>query len=100
MRVARDAGDISSLFPPGITSLADMPHTLFEAIRMALHFLGYSELPEEERPPKAIWLDADKMKLWWAEVNANRKAKYGGGGADLSSMPQNEWVKKLFGRAA
>lgn len=98
VRLARDIGDISSLFPPGITRLYDLPFTVFNAIRLALYFLSFEELPEKERPPKAIWLDEERMQSWWNEVKANREAE-GKGEGDMSSMPQNDLLKEVFGRS-
>lgn len=94
MRIARDAGDISSLLPTGVRSLADAPHVFVEAVRMGLYFLGFSEMPEEERPPRYIWLDTERMNAHWAIVQENRAA--GRAGFDLSSMPQNEYAKQLL----
>jgi hypothetical protein len=96
VRLARDCGDISSLFPPGITRLWDLPHTLHSAIRLALIFLRFEELPKEERPPKRMWLDADKMTLWWAEVKRNRDSKSKGNGS-VMDMPQNALMAEIFG---
>lgn len=99
VRIARDCGDISSLFPAGVTRLWDLPFTIHQAIHMALYFLSFDELPLKERPPKKIWLDGDKMKLWFDEVKANRETEMSGEG-DYQSMPQNQALKEMFkGRA-
>ncbi len=95
VRVARDAGDVSSLFPPGIERLIDLPFTIQNAILAALGFLSFDELPEEERPPKSIWLDGEKMKAWWAEIKRLRKAKMEGHG-DQASMSKNALTSKLL----
>lgn len=94
VRVARDAGDVSSLFPPGIQRLTDLPYTHHRAIVAALGFLQFEELKEEERPPQHIWLDGEKMKAWWDEVKRNRKAEAEGHG-DLSKMDKNPLLAKL-----
>jgi hypothetical protein len=99
VRLARDVGDISSLFPPGVTRVYDLPYTIFNAIRLALHFLRFEELEEKERPPKKIWLDADRMKEWWAEVKRNRESEAKGEG-DYMSLPQNDLIKQMLGRSA
>lgn len=96
VRIARDAGDVSSLLPPGVKSLYDAPHLFVEAIRAALYFLSFEELQDEERPPKKYWLNGDKMKQWWADVKSNRKRKIGGDGGDYQSMPENELLKQAF----
>lgn len=99
VRLARDCGDISSLFPPGITRIWDLPHTLFHAIRTSLHFLRFEELPRDEQPPKGIWLDEDKMKQWWREVEQAREDKYKNpNGGDYRNMPQNALIAEWFGK--
>lgn len=99
MRIARDCGDISSLFPQGITRLWDLPYTIHNAIRMALYFLSFENLPTKEQPPKKIWLDPEKMKYWSDEVMRNRELESQGQG-DYQSMPQNDLVKQMFGGKA
>jgi hypothetical protein len=92
VRMARDCGDISSLFPPGITHLWQLPHTIHTAIRSALYFLTFDELPyPEDRPPKRIWLDSEKMADWWRAVKERRT-----GDQEVAEMPQNEALKEMF----
>jgi hypothetical protein len=92
VRIARDCGDISSLFPPGITRLWDLPFTLHLAIRQALYFLSFDNILEEaDRPPKHIWLDAEKMTQFWQAVEQRRK-----GDREIAEMPQNEALKEIF----
>lgn len=96
MRLARDCGNISSLFPEGVTRLCDLPHTIHTAIRMALHFLKFEEMPEEEdRPPKHIWLDADRMDQWWKEVKAAHESRNKGEPA-LRDMDKNKAMEDIF----
>ncbi len=96
VRIARDCGNISSLFPPGVTRLWDLPHTLSSAIRLALTYLSYEELPKKERPPKEIWLDVKKMKAHWEQVEANREREAKGQGS-INDMPENSYLKQIFG---
>lgn len=77
MRFARDCGDLSILFPPGIQHARDLPYTIFDAIKLALVWLSYEELESDERPPKAIWLDHKEMKQWFKAVNRRRREKWG-----------------------
>lgn len=95
VRLARDAGDISSLFPQGIEKLIDLPFTIQTAILAALGFLSFDELPDDERPPKSIWLDGDKMRKWWAEIKRLRKAKLEGHG-DQAKMSKNALTDQLL----
>lgn len=67
---------MSSILPPGIDHLADCPYTLHQAILFGLRVLQYEEFPIEERPPKRIWLDNDKLNEWWVKVDRERKKKY------------------------
>lgn len=62
--------------------MADLPYPFFDAIRAGLAFLGYEELPTEERPPRHIWLHAESMQAWWEQVEREREEKYGTGGGD------------------
>jgi hypothetical protein len=73
---------VSALLPEGVTKLHDIPSGMFDAIRMALGFLHFDELPKDERPPRRIWLDSDAMREHWAKVERIRKEKYGGGDDD------------------
>lgn len=95
MRLARDAGDISSIFPPGITRLIDLPYTIHDALLSALGFLSFDELPEKERPPKRIWLDGEKLDAWFAEVKRVREAEIAGHG-DQGAMERNGLVDRLL----
>lgn len=69
---------MSQLLPDGITHLGDAPFTLHNAILQALRILQYEEFPIEERPPRRIWLDNDKLNEHFERVSEERKAKYSG----------------------
>lgn len=86
VRIARDFGTISELYPPGISDLRDIPYRWFDGIRMALMFLGFEELEKEERPPKHIWLDEKRMAEWFRAVEKRRDEKYGGKSADSAPI--------------
>lgn len=68
---------MSLLLPDGITHLGDCPFTLHAAILTALRIISYEEFPIEERPPKRIWLDGDRLAKWWTEVEVAREERYG-----------------------
>jgi hypothetical protein len=92
VRIARDCGDISSLFPPGVTRLCDLPHTIHRAIRMALYFLSFDNIIEpQDKPPKYIWLNGEKMEQWFQAVKERAKSDKG-----VNEMPQNETLKEMF----
>lgn len=104
MRIARDLGDVTVLFPQGIRRLYDLPYPLFDAIRYGLMFLSFEELPKDERPPRNIWFDGDEMKKWNVAVERRRKAKFGGGSdeGDIGDVPidgpvsENAAMRDLF----
>jgi hypothetical protein len=75
VRIARDLGDVSLLLPEGIDHLLDLPHTLFNAVRSALSFLGFEELPNDERPPRDIWLNNKLLREWFKAVQRKRKER-------------------------
>ena len=88
LRIAKDHGTLHDLFPPGVQGLLDCPYTLFDAIRFGHIFLGFDELPEDERPPKRIWLDGEALTEWFAEVKRKRDSKFGGSNS-------REWDKSI-----
>lgn len=67
---------MSSLLPEGVEHLGDCPYTLHEAIVQGLRILQYEEFPIEERPPRRIWMDGDKLTEWWKQVEIDREEKY------------------------
>lgn len=47
---------------------------MFTAINRALVILSWQEnLPKEEVPPRRIWLDGEKLKEHFAQVEKNRE---------------------------
>ena len=70
---------MSAVLPEGIDHLADCPYTLHQAIVFALRVLDYEDFPIEERPPKRIWMDNEKINEWFKKVERDRKKKYSGG---------------------
>jgi hypothetical protein len=65
---------VSQLLPEG-TTLKDAPHSLFDAIRQALIFLGFQDLPNEERPDRKIWHNADALKEHFEAVKKRWEEK-------------------------
>lgn len=68
-------GDVASLFPAGVTHLADVPHTFHDALLFALQALSWEELPKDERPPRNIWMDGKALVKHFKRVEAKRKAE-------------------------
>lgn len=90
-------GEVSVLFPEGISRLDDLPWTLHNAIIQAIYYLGYEELEKDERPPKRIWDRPDEMKAWWGMVERKRKEKYGhdddsGGGEEQTNAAVKDMI--------
>lgn len=77
---------MSVLFPEGITHLADLPHTLTDGIMLGLQFLSFGELPKDEKPPRAIWFDGEKLKAHFEAVEKRRDEKYGGKDGDSKEI--------------
>jgi hypothetical protein len=78
VRIARDFGTVAELFPSGVENVRDLPWRWFEAIRMAMFFLSFEELAEDERPSKKIWLDSEALEAHFAQVKAKRKREVKG----------------------
>lgn len=58
-------------------------------------FLSFDELPEDERPPRRIWLDGDAMKNWMDEVKRKREAKAKGKDREIEDPVQNDAASML-----
>lgn len=61
--------------------------------------LTFDELDRDERPPRRIWLDAERLGEWFKEVERKRKAKYGGKGGEDRSIEDpvdNEAARSLI----
>lgn len=78
MRIARDLGDVSHVLPDGIRKLRDAPHQFAKAMRAALMFLSFEELPAEDVPPRNIWLDGKELKQWFEEVRRKNRQRING----------------------
>lgn len=64
---------------------------------MALTFLSFEELPEDEQPPKSIWLNGEKMREHFERVKKHRNEKYGGGGnSSIEDPVDNDAAKNLI----
>lgn len=98
IRIAKSIGDVSSLFPPGITHLADVPHHLADAISKGLAFISFDELPSDEKPPRKIWLDEELLSEWFDEVAKRREEKFNGESKEIDDPVSNEAAKALIAR--
>jgi hypothetical protein len=88
---------VAELLPDGCEDLRDCPHLLFDAIRSALVILSFDELTEDERPPKAIWTDGEKLKAWFDGIKRRREEKYGAKGPGPIEDPvENKAARSLL----
>lgn len=82
---------MSLLLPDGITHLGECPHTLHEAILTALRILQYEQFPKDERPPRNIWMESEKLSEWWEEVDRKREAKFKIDGNSGRPVDESDW---------
>lgn len=91
---------MSALFPEGINTLADLPHTIHDAIVVGLQFLRFQEMDPEEAPPRSIWLDQDKLTAHFKAVEKRREEKYGtdkdGNSKEIEDPVQNDAARLLM----
>ena len=80
VRLARDMGDVSQLLPRGIKGLRDIPNHLLSKIRNALVYLSFESLDEDDMPPRAIWADGRRLKVWFAGVKDKHERRAKGEG--------------------
>jgi hypothetical protein len=78
VRLARDLSDVSGLLPAGITRLRDIPFTLLQAIKAALIFLSFEELPAEDVPPRSVWTNTEELNAHFDRVRRRQQARYQG----------------------
>jgi hypothetical protein len=99
VRLARDFGSVSSLLPDWCRGIHDAPWLLFDAIRSALVFLSFDELPKKEVPPRRIWLDGERLSEWFRQVKINREREMRGDGSsdpEDGEMEQNAAAEGLL----
>ena len=53
-------------------------------------FLKFQEMPDDEAPPKRIWLDGAAIAEHFKEVTRKMKAQYSGNGSSDSSPDVDE----------
>ena len=91
---------MATLYPGGDVTQA--PADLVDAVSAALQVLSFSELPEDEVPPRNIWHHNERLDEWWKSVKQKRDEKYSGGKerqavpqADEGSMQGNELAERF-----
>ena len=79
---------MTTLYPPGVTSVCDVPFDLQYAIEHAQRILSWQEnIPSEDHPPRWMWDFEDELESHFELVKQRRDEKYGGGGS--STAPQD-----------
>lgn len=92
-------GTAHLLFPPGISDIRDLPATHFDAIRTSLMFLGFEEMPEDDAPPRNIWLDDEQLTAHFKRLKDRRKREAEPNGAQSGGeMKQNALAKDMVVR--
>lgn len=87
---------MSQLLPEGV-SLKDAPHSLFDAIRQAVIFLGFQDLPDDERPDRKIWHDGDALKRHFEAVKKRWEEKMDtNGSGEVEDPVENAAAKGLL----
>jgi hypothetical protein len=95
VRFARDMGTVSELVPAWSDGLRDLPWLMFEAIRVALVLLSFESLPDNEQPPKRIWLDGQRLEEWFRQVKRRRDERTGDSG-EIEDPVENPAAKALL----
>jgi hypothetical protein len=59
--------------------------------------IGFDELEEQERPPRRIWLDNERLSEWFKEIKRKRNERYGGKGSGAIEDPvANDAARSLI----
>lgn len=61
-------------------------------------YISFDELPEDERPPRRMWLDDEGLKAHFDRIRRDRDAKYGadGGAGPIEDPVQNQAASLLI----
>lgn len=87
-------GTAHLLLPQGITDIREMPASHFDLIRRSMIFLSFEEMPEEDRPPRKIWLDDVKLVAHFDRLKEKRKTEAGGDTVP-GDMQENPLAKEM-----
>lgn len=88
---------MQAIFPEDITSLSDLPWTLFNAVTIGLTFLSMLEnTPSDELPSRRIWLNSEKMDEHWQAVKKKREAEMKGENKDIDDPVDNDAARSLL----
>jgi hypothetical protein len=74
-----------------------LPNDLFSAIEQANRVLDWLEnLTKDEIPPEWMWPFEDDLEQWFANVEEQRKQRFGGGGDSSSDAPSGPMMKNEY----
>ncbi len=101
--MAKRGGAGAVLLPFGVNSIEDIPADLASAIDHGYKVISWQEnMSEEEVPPRWMWHLDWELEAWFEEVDAARKAKYGGDSDDREEVPliknDDPALRERFGR--
>lgn len=92
-------GSVEQILPEGVNHVRDLPFPVFDAVRRAMLFISFDELPSDERPPRAIWLNQEALNEHFDQVRLAREEKYGDGSSgssrEIDDPVQNELAKEM-----
>lgn len=74
---AKSLGDVSLVWPQGCV-IEDLPDDFFVALDHSIEILSWREnlMSVDEMPPRWMWHLDWKIKEWFEQVDAARKAKF------------------------
>ena len=84
MGAAKQAGGLSTLYPPG--GVLEAGWDLVHAVTAALSVLGFMELPDDEQPPASIWHHEERLEEWFAAVKQRREERFSGSGPTMQPI--------------
>jgi hypothetical protein len=97
--VVRKSGDVTMLFPSGVTNFNDVAWFLLDAISHGLSILSwYENYSEDELPAEHLWDDPEGLEKWFKKVSDKRgwTRKVQESGDTLpeeGEMEENEWAR-------
>lgn len=57
-------------------------------------FLSFDEMPGEERPPRRIWLDGERLNEWFERIKRNREREVSS--RQIDDPVENELTKEML----
>jgi hypothetical protein len=95
----------STIFPDGVSKVADLPSDFFIAFEQATRILSWQEnLSEDEMPPRWMWHLDWELDEWFLDVKKKRDERFGASsGESYENTPEsgavwedNEYSSRFF----